>query len=87
MSEVILQVPVATGEDLLFGRFLNRFMELRTTEVERMAASSDAPYVMIHTDPAVGDAVRIVTFQEPGAAQAFKSGWAAMRASRDLHPA
>lgn len=87
MSEVVLQLPVDTGEDLLFGRFLNRFMESRTTEVDRLAASSDAPYLMVHTDPAVGDAVRIVTFQEPGAAQAFKSGWAAMRARRDLHPA
>ena len=87
MSEVVLQLAVDTDEDLLFGRYLNAFMESRSTEVERLAASSDAPYVMVHTDPAVGDAVRIITFQEPGAAQAFKSGWAATRARRAMQPA
>ena len=75
MTEVVLQLPVDTSEDHLFGRYLDRFMQSRSTEVERLAASSDAPYVMIHSDPAVGEAVRIVTFQEPGAATAFSSGW------------
>ena len=87
MSEVVLQLAVDTNEDLLFGRYLNAFMESRSTEVERLSASSDAPYVMVHTDPAVGDAVRIVTFQEPGAAQAFKSGWTATRARQYMQPA
>lgn len=80
MAEVVLQLPVDANEDHLFGRFLNRFMESRSTEVERLAASSDAPYVMIHTDPVVGETVKIVTFQEPGAATAFSSGWARARA-------
>ena len=85
MAEVVLQLPVDTSEDHLFGRYLDRFMQSRSTEVERMAASSDAPYVMIHSDPAVGEAVRIVTFQEPGAATAFSSGW--HRARRNGFPA
>ena len=83
MSEVVLQLPVDTHEDQLFGRYVDRFMESRSLEVERMAASSDAPYVMIHSDPVVGETVRIVTFQEPGAARAFSSGWAAARARRE----
>ena len=85
MTEVVLQLPVDTSEDHLFGRYLDRFMQSRSTEVERLAASSDAPYVMIHSDPAVGEAVRIVTFQEPGAATAFSSGWD--RARRNGFPA
>ena len=80
MAEVVLQLPVAASEDLMFGRFLDRFMASRSREVERMADSSDAPYVMIHTDPALGDTVRIVTFQESAAATAFSSGWAQARA-------
>jgi len=84
MAEVVLQLPVDVGEDLLFGRYLERFIESRSVEVERLAASSDAPYVMIHCDPAVGEKVRIVTFQEPGAARAFSSGWEQARASRGV---
>lgn len=80
MAEVVLQLPVTASEDFIFGRFLERFMESRVREVERMAASSDAPYLMIHTDPALGDAVRIVTFQEADAASAFSTGWAQARA-------
>lgn len=79
MAEVVIQLPVAASEDLIFGRFLERFMESRVHEVERMAESSDAPYVMIHTDPALGDTVRIVTFQEADAASAFSMGWAQAR--------
>jgi len=87
MAEVVLQLPVDGTEDLLFGRYLQRFMQSRSTEVERLAASSDAPYVMIHTDPALGAEVRIVTFQEAGAAYAFSSGWDAARARQDVQSA
>jgi hypothetical protein len=80
MAEVVLQLPVAANEDLVFGRFLDRFMESRSREVERMAASSDAPYLMIHTDPALGETMRVLTFQEEDAAFAFSRGWAAARA-------
>jgi hypothetical protein len=81
MTEVVLQLPVDASEDHLFGRFLDRFMQSRSTEVERLAASSDAPYVMIHSDPALGTEVKIVTFQEPGAASAFSTGWQNVRLS------
>jgi hypothetical protein len=80
MGDVVLQLPVETNEDHLFGAYVSRFMESRSTEVERMAASSDAPYLMIRSDPAVGDDVRILIFQEDRAASAFSSGWAQARA-------
>jgi hypothetical protein len=79
MTDVVLELPVSTGEDLLFGAYVSRFMEVRANDVERCAASSDAPYLMIRSDPAVGDHVRIVTFQEPAAASEFSNGWARER--------
>jgi hypothetical protein len=80
MTDVVLQLPVAAGEDLLFGAYVSRFMQTRANDVERFAASSDAPYLMIRSDPAVGDQVRIITFQEHGAASDFSNGWARERA-------
>ena len=80
MGDVVLQLPVETNEDLLFGAYVNRFMESRSNDVERFAASSDAPYLMIRSDPAVGDEVKILIFQEHGAASAFSHGWAKARA-------
>jgi len=75
MGDVVLHLPVEANEDVLFGAFVSRFMESRSIEVERLAASSDAPYLMIRSDPALGDAVRVLIFQEHGAASAFSSGW------------
>lgn len=80
MGDVVLQLPVESSEDLMFGAYVDRFMQSRSTDVERFAASSDAPYLMIRSDPAVGDEVRILIFQEHGAARAFSSGWAQARA-------
>jgi hypothetical protein len=79
MTDVVLQLPVDAGEDGLFGAYVSRFMELRAGEIERSAASSDAPYLMIRSDPSLGDAVRILIFQEHAAAKAFSSGWARAR--------
>lgn len=81
MTEVVLQLPVDASEDHLFGHFLDRFMQSRSTEVERLAACSDAPYVMVRSDPALGEMVRIVTFQEAGAATDFSSAWHRIRGS------
>jgi len=80
MTDVVLHLPVDTGEDVLFGAFVSRFMETRANDVERYAAYSDAPYLMIRSDPAVGDQVRILIFQEHSAASDFSSEWARARA-------
>ena len=87
MTDVVLQLPVENSEDVLFGAFVSRFMERRANEVERYAASSDAPYLMIRSDPAVGDEVRILIFQEPAAASDFSSEWARARAGDKRLPA
>jgi hypothetical protein len=80
MTDVVVQLPVDSAEDHLFGAYVTRFMESRANDVERCAASADAPYLMIRSDPAVGDDVRILIFQEHSAAREFSSGWARARA-------
>lgn len=77
MGDVVLRLPVDANEDGLFGKYLNRFMEDRTVEVERVSAMIDAPYLMVRSDP--GEAHKTVIFQEPSAANAFVSGWALTR--------
>ena len=79
MSDVVLRFAVETDAVAqMFGRFFNSFIESRTQEVERFADSSDAPYVMIKTDVDQAGEVRVLTFQEQGAASAFSNGWAEM---------
>ena len=80
MTDVVLTLPVKVGEEaLLFGRFLNRFMESRSCEAEQMAADSDAPYMMVRSDPLDGQELKVLTFQETSVASAFSTGWAKLR--------
>ena len=77
MTDVVVTLPVKTGEEsIMFGRFLNRFMESRSSEAERMAADSDAPYMMVRSDPLDGQELKVLTFQEKSVASAFSAGWA-----------
>ena len=77
MSDVVLTLPIKQGEEaLLFGRFLNGFMESRSSEAEKMAAFSDAPYMMVRSDPLDGEELKVLTFQEKSVASAFSRGWA-----------
>ncbi len=77
MTDVVVTLPVKVGEEaLLFGRFLNRFMESRSDEAEQMAPFSDAPYMMVRSDPLDGEELKVLTFQETSVASAFSSGWA-----------
>ena len=80
MTDIVLTLPVKVGEEaMLFGRFLNRFMESRSGEAERMAANSDAPYMMVRSDPMDGEELKVLTFQEPSVASAFNAGWSKLR--------
>ncbi len=75
MSDVVLKVPVRDDqESALFGNYLGRFIQSRAADAERFA-DNDAPYLMVHSDPAPGVDLKVVTFQEAGAARAFSSGW------------
>jgi hypothetical protein len=80
MTDIVLTLPIEAGEEAqLFGNFLNRFMESRSSEAERMALSSDAPYMMVRSDPGDGQDIKVLIFQERSVASAFSSGWAKAR--------
>ena len=80
MTDVVVTLPVQEGEESQrFGRYLNGFVESRSFEAERMASSSDAPYLMMRSDPGVGHEVKVLIFQETRVASEFSSGWASAR--------
>jgi hypothetical protein len=79
MSDVVIHLPVERHEeDRLFG-YIKRFVQGLSAEIERWAAEADAPFLMMRSDPALGDGVRVMVFQQPDTAQAFRAGWAAER--------
>jgi len=85
MADVVLKLPIREGEEAqLFGSYLNRFMESRSSEAERMAPFSDAPYLMIRSDPGLTEDMKVLIFQERSAASAFSSGWAKARNERRM---
>ena len=75
-----MEFPVVPGEEAqLFGAFLAEFMESRTAEAELCAEDSDAPYLMIRSDPLHNVEIKVLTFQFASAARDFCSGWAQAR--------
>jgi hypothetical protein len=88
MADVVVTFPIREGDEAqLFGKYLNRFMESRSFEAEQMAKSSDAPYLMMHSDPRDGHDVKRLIFQENSVASAFSSGWANARIQRSARAA
>ncbi len=52
MTDVVIQFPVKDGKEAeLFGDFLNRFIHDSSPAAEEQAADSDAPYLMVRSDP------------------------------------
>jgi len=77
MSDVVVKLPVRDGaEARLFGDYLSRFLASQGQDAAFWAANSDAPYVMIHSDPLTDVEMKVITFQERRAAAAFSRGWA-----------
>jgi hypothetical protein len=75
VTDVVIKFPVKDGEEAaLFGDFLNRFIQ----DSSSMAASadSDAPYLMVRSDPMRDLEMKVLIFQERSAAAAFSDGWA-----------
>ncbi len=80
MGDVVLRLPIGSGEEArLFGSFLNRFMEARSDEAEQMADSSDAPFMMVRSDPEAEGETKVLIFQESSVASDFSQGWAQAR--------
>ncbi len=78
MSDVVLTLPVKAGEEaLMFGRFLTGFLETLSNDPQRCVETASAPYLMVRSDPPFdGQELKVLTFQESGAASAFAAGWA-----------
>ncbi len=77
MGDVVVKLPVRPGEEAeLFGSFLNSFIEGCGPQAELWAANSDAPYVMVRSDPQHGLDLKVLTFQETRVARDFAQGWA-----------
>ena len=83
MYDVVIEFPVSLDETHAFGAFLHRFMESRSAEAEAFAAQCDAPYFMMRSDPLQDRELKVLTFQQPSAAQAFSAGWALERSRLD----
>ncbi len=80
MVDVVLKFPVHDGEEAqLFGSFLNRFLESRGEETETWADRSDAPYVMVRSDPQPDVDLKVLIFQQHHIARAFSRGWEKVR--------
>lgn len=77
MSDVVIYLPVKQHEEDRLLRYIKRFFHSLSSEIEKWTAEADAPFLMMRSDPALGDEVRVMVFQEPEAAQAFSRGWAA----------
>jgi hypothetical protein len=79
LSDVVIQFPVQHGEEAqLFGAFLAEFMESLVCEADQWV-DGEAPFLMVRSDPLRDVEVKVLTFQHPGAAQAFSNGWAEAR--------
>jgi hypothetical protein len=84
MSDVVIRFPVRDGEEAaLFGDYLNRFIQNSSSAAAMQAADSDAPYLMVRSDPMADLEMKVLIFQERSAAAAFSSGWAEARGSLD----
>ncbi len=80
MTDVVIKLPVHDGAEAeLFGDYLNRFIENSSSDAEVQAADSDAPYLMVRSDPLPDLEMKVLIFQQPSAALAFSDGWAEAR--------
>ncbi len=83
MTDVVIKLPVSDGaEAALFGDYLNRFIQDSSSLAVIEAADSDAPYLMVRSDPMPDSEMKVLIFQDSSAAAAFSDGWTkACRAS------
>lgn len=76
MTDVVLTLPIREGDEArLFGIYLHHYMEQMATDTDGLSPDSDAPFLMLHSDPRTAGEVKVITFQEPARASAFSVGW------------
>ncbi len=84
MTDVVLKLPIkSVREANLFSTYLNRFMQRRSAVIEDLPEAVDAPYLIMHSDPTFDRELKVLTFQNLGAARAFSTGWEQARGALD----
>ena len=70
MSDIVVKLPIESdGEANLFSSYLNSFMHLRRDVMQDLPEAEDAPYLIVHSDRCGDCEVKLLTFQNLGAAR------------------
>jgi hypothetical protein len=84
MTDVVIKLPIKTDQEAnLFSTYLNRFMQGRSAVADDLPEAVDAPYLIVHSDLSLDRELKVLTFQNLGAARAFSTGWARARGALD----
>jgi hypothetical protein len=84
MSDIVLKLPIESDREAnLFSTYLNNFMHLRRDLADDLPEAEDAPYLIVHSDRCGDREIKVLTFQNLGAARAFSAGWRRARDARD----
>jgi hypothetical protein len=84
MTDVVIKLPIKTDQEAnLFSTYLNRFMQGRSAVADDLPEAIDAPYLIVHSDPSLDRELKVLTFQNLGAARAFSTGWERARGALD----
>jgi hypothetical protein len=84
MTDVVLKLPLKSIQEAnLFSTYLNRFMHGRSAVADDLPEAIDAPYLIVHSDPTLDRELKVLTFQNLGAARAFSTGWERARGALD----
>jgi len=84
MTDVVIRLPILSDKEaILFSAYLDRFMRLSSADADDRPEGADAPFLIVHTAPALDRDVKMLTFQTPGAARAFSVGWARAKGQMD----
>jgi hypothetical protein len=84
MSDIVIKLPIESADQAdLFSNYLNSFMHLRRDVADDLPEAEDAPYLIVHSDLCGDREVKVLTFQNLGAARAFSAGWHRARDASD----
>jgi hypothetical protein len=79
MTDIVMEIPVALGEEAsLFTTYFQQFVDQAFISA---VTGGEATLLMLRSDPRADHELKVVTFQEPAAAQAFTLGWTRIRES------
>jgi len=84
MTDIVIKLPINSDQEAnLFSTYLNRFMQGRSAVADDLPEAVDAPYLIVHSDPSPDRELKVLTFQNLGAARAFSTGWARAKGALD----